>query len=133
MADKFNAGFVAKVARAIDANIVNQATQIGLVAMREVVTETPVDLGQARGGWKLTAMQKETRSPVAPPEGSTLPAPPVKIDGRLRAGGTLYLTNGVAHIVFLNEGSSKNAPPQFIEQSLVRAVNSVKSRGNIPV
>lgn len=56
---------------------------------------TPVDTGEARSGWKNRK---------------------VKSFGK-EVGG--FLINNVEHIVFLNDGSSQQAPKFFIEQVLL--------------
>ena len=75
---------------------------------------TPVDTGRARNSWILT--DKENRF----------------IDGRLSVANTnlvgaasdssitpLYITNGTPYIESLNEGSSKQAPARFVEQTVL--------------
>jgi len=57
---------------------------------------TPVDTGEARGGW----------------ENKTYMAPDGYLDGTI--------SNDVDHIVQLNKGSSKQAPKYFIEQVLMK-------------
>ena len=128
MPEPFNAAFIAKVKADIEQVTVEKQRQIGLIAFSEVVQETPVDTGQARGGWRLVGGERSYNNPGPQPKGSELAPPKIELTGKQQIvlGESIFLTNGVEHIVYLNEGTSENAPPQFIEQSLVRAVNKAK-------
>jgi predicted transcriptional regulator of viral defense system len=57
---------------------------------------TPVDTGEARSGWK----NKKKINPASNEEG--------------------VISNNVEHIVYLNNGHSKQAPRYFIEQVLTK-------------
>ena len=83
-----------------------------LIALTELKTVTPVDTGRARGSWVLskTGVVRDTKtSPVT-----------VQILGPIPSGSIerLYITNGTPYIRQLNTGSSKQAPPRFIESTL---------------
>lgn len=60
-----------------------------LDAHRELVLATPVDTGQARQGWEATTPTEE--------------------------GQVGIVENNVEHIVYLNDGHSKQAPTGFVE------------------
>ncbi len=65
-----------------------------LDAHRELVLATPVDTGQARQGW-------EAETPT-------------------KFGEEGVIENNVEHIVYLNDGHSKQAPSNFVEQIVDR-------------
>jgi hypothetical protein len=65
-----------------------------LNAYLELRKATPVDTGEAKGGWKLE--------------------PAVSVDDIAR------IENAVEHIVYLNDGHSQQAPRYFVEQTLMR-------------
>ena len=65
-----------------------------LDAHRDLVLATPVDTGQARQGWEATTPTKFGEAGV--------------------------IENNVEHIVYLNDGHSKQAPEQFVEQIVQR-------------
>ena len=58
-------------------------------ATKQLTVVTPVDTGEARRGWKLN-----------------------------KNGDVILIINEVEHIVYLNNGHSKQAPQYFIEQVL---------------
>lgn len=87
----------------------------------EVVPKTPVDTGQARGGW--TAM----KGSVTATQGGFGRIGPGAVEGRRKSsytetkrGGqvTLIIHNGVPHIVYLELGSSQQAPSGFVRQTM---------------
>lgn len=82
----------------------------------EVVPKTPVDTSQARGGW--TAMKGS---------GLGLEMGPGAAEGRRQSSYTeskrgkeasLTIHNGVPHIVYLELGSSQQAPSGFVRQTM---------------
>lgn len=90
---------------------------------------TPVDTGWARANWI-----PNIGSPVKVPRGSRTAV------GRASASqergvatvlasytvtkGKVYISNPVPYIVFLNEGSSKQAPAGFIQRAVRKAVTT---------
>ena len=57
----------------------------------DLVMETPIDTGEARAGWKVRRTSKGVN-----------------------------ITNDVDHITDLNEGSSQQAPSNFIEYTMMK-------------
>lgn len=51
----------------------------------------------------------------------------IKLD-KVKFGHTLYITNNVHYIDLLNEGYSTQAPPQFIENAVQKAIRGVYSQ-----
>jgi hypothetical protein len=88
---------------------------LALTFVGKVVPRTPVDTGQARGGWSAMG----GTSVLAKGPGAAL--------GRQQsdykestAGGqaSIEITNGVPHIVYLELGSSQQAPSGFVRLTL---------------
>lgn len=75
-----------------------------LAAFGDVVQATPVDTGNARNSWRLN-QTLETNASV-PYQG-------------------YRVENTTAYIQTLNDGSSAQAPPRFIEQSFLRYFDEV--------
>lgn len=94
----------------------------------------PVDTGFSRAGW--------IPSTQAPAPGPTT-RPPVRTDAEdaakrlfakhsdaakaLRDGyklqsGAVYITNNVAYVIYLNQGTSAQAPAMFIERAVETAI-----------
>ena len=65
-----------------------------LNAYLELRKATPIDTGEAQDGWE--------------------------IDKPLSLDDVAKITNEVEHIVYLNQGSSEQAPAYFVEQTLVK-------------
>ena len=112
--------------------------RIQLRAFQAITSATPVATGYARSGWTPTT--------EGTPDRSRDPAPTDNAAARAAAGrrfaentaranriaasyvltnGRVYLTNGVPYVVFLNEGSSSQAPARFVERAIAAAVASV--------
>jgi len=66
-------------------------------ATEQLKIVTPVDTGEARRGWKNK-----------------------KYTSILTGAQAGLITNEVEHIEYLNQGSSKQAPKYFIEQTLIK-------------
>ena len=116
---------------------VNKAVrQVALVADRELVLSTPVDTGRARSNWfvNLNSPNRQIFEPYVPGEkGSTASSnSQAAIDQAVltifkrQIGQDIYISNNLDYIGKLNEGSSAQAPAQFVEAAVQRAVNVVK-------
>lgn len=115
----FNAAFIRKVLQGTERVVIAKMDKIALTFHRTVVYATPVDLGQARAGWTFTLNTIDTSYPERPVGGATL-SPPASVPNRNanRIGDRYYIANFVPHIVYLNEGTSTQAPLKFVENSL---------------
>lgn len=111
--------------------------KLQLGVWQSLTSATPVDTGFARAGWTPS-----TGSPVA----DRLDAPPTKDAARSQGSqrqsanmaralniastykleqGQVFITNAVPYIVFLNEGSSSQAPSKFVERAINAAIRSL--------
>lgn len=106
---------------------IKKAMKVGIIeALRQVTISTPVDTGRARWGWYLSIKVPSTETP---PEGKYgVP----KINERMQAindnftiSDTLYLTNNVLYVTYLNNGTSRQAPAHFVEKSAAIAQQAV--------
>lgn len=90
---------------------------------------TPVDLGQARGGWKATADDIDLAIPDRPRRGeSTLPPPEVPtLAPSMDPERVYWITNNVAHITFLAHGSSSQAPSGWPDAALEQTRSAFES------
>lgn len=98
-----------------------------------VVIATPVDTGRARANW---------RPSIGAPITQTLPQPPNKgaglrsaleageeVAGRYKGGmnsPTVHITNSLPYIQYLNDGSSKQAPRNFVSTAILLAISAIK-------
>lgn len=104
-----------------------------LAVDQAVVLATPVDTGRARANW---------RPSIGAPITDTLPEPPNKGAGlrsaldageqvaRQYKGGnnspTVHITNSLPYIKYLNDGSSKQAPRNFVNTAILLAVSAIR-------
>lgn len=94
-----------------------------LVIARELVLSTPVDTSRARSNWVVGLGGAETAEVPASSAGATISAAESEI-ARRKAGQDIYISNNVPYIGRLNDGSSAQAPAQFVEQAIQRGVTS---------
>lgn len=100
------------------ATVVNQA----------VVLATPVDKGQARGGWQAgIASPPPGTDGALDKEGSATIAQNNATIKRRRRGQDVFISNNVGHIGPLNAGSSSQAPANFIEKAVAEGVAAVRN------
>ena len=91
---------------------------------------TPVDTGWARANW-IPYIGSASSSPVGnrPKTGQTAStAAQSKATAEVAGSytlskGKIVIANNVPYIVFLNEGSSKQAPSGFVQAAIARAIS----------
>jgi len=82
-----------------------------------VVPATPVDTGRARGAW-LPGVNANPGGEGSPdPSGQTAIASITSTGGQLRLNQVGVIANNVPYIGRLNEGSSKQAPANFVQKA----------------
>lgn len=93
-----------------------------------VVLATPVDTGRARANWQvgIGSPVKQATDETDPNGQPTISRNGSRISSR-KAGDTIYLSNNVAYIGYLNQGSSAQAPAGFVEQAVAQAVRTIHS------
>lgn len=118
------------IGRRVEENADAGAVQTALAVDQAVVVATPVDTGRARGNW-----QAQIGSPVREETNTTDKGGQATIDRnegiiRSRRGTSeIYISNNVPYIGRLNEGSSSQAPENFVQiavQAGVRAVHKLR-------
>jgi hypothetical protein len=85
---------------------------------------TPVDLGQARAGWKATVDDIDLSVPERP-KGNQKVAPPSvpDVSPSDNPNRVYWVTNNVHHITFLVAGSSSKAPSGFHDVAVAQTVS----------
>lgn len=122
MAEPFNQRFIKQVQAELRKQALEHMDTIALLSHSFLVQSTPVDLGQARAGWNFSKNKLDKTVPEKPARGTTLAPPPVAKPNARNWNDRYHISNFVAHIVFLNEGSSEQAPAKFVERDIKRAV-----------
>jgi hypothetical protein len=90
-----------------------------------VIGDTPVDTGRARGNWQTTV--------GAPKDGEiekrTMASARAEVAANLgQLGDTVYMTNNLPYIEFLEEGSSKQAPIGMVRRNFLRIAALLKRK-----
>lgn len=109
----------------------NVAKKTALDIMAAVVVPTPTDTGQARAGWLISTGSRTDAAPSREEfEAHQGDGIPPKMEGEevisrasdavegAEFGQVIFVQNNVGHIVFLNEGSSIQAPSKFVDMAV---------------
>ena len=95
-----------------------EARKVALGILRDVVLQTPVKTGRARGGWQASTTDTTTQLDRLDKDGS----PTITAEsGNITIGAdTYYIVNNLPYIERLNDGYSKQAPAKFVETAIKR-------------
>jgi hypothetical protein len=96
-----------------------------LGVLGRVVLATPVDTGFHRASWNASIGTPDERTPAPGAESYAPPATPLALPpaGPFEPG---YVTNAAPAIVFLNEGSSQQAPAHFVQRAIEEEVAALQ-------
>ena len=108
----------------------NQAViEMAGTILQTIVQATPVDTGRARGGWQAAvgaAPRGDTG--LLDRSGATAVAGGRARLATRRLGQDIFIANNVEYIGFLNQGSSAQAPANFVRQAIIEGVISFRQR-----
>lgn len=101
-----------------------------------VIDNTPVDTGKARSNWLVTLQRpaNTVREPFAPGErlglsetanANAAKAAAKRVIDSQRSGQSIIIQNNVPYIRALNDGSSQQAPRNFVEQAVKTGTEAV--------
>ena len=120
-------------ARRVTEGTANLVRKVAIVADQAVVLATPVDTGTARSNW-IVAMNSPSSKVIqsyAPSDGSgsaqAAIAQAAAVIGGYKSGDEIHITNNLEYIGDLNDGSSRQAPANFVEESILVASKAVQS------
>lgn len=124
-----------KLAADIPANAQRNFRRTVLVIDQALVTSTPVDTGRARSNWIVGAgPSTKAIDAYAPGEsGNTRAANTRAALAQAKAFldstelQVIYISNNLNYIVYLNEGSSAQAPAGFIEAAVQAGLDHVRT------
>lgn len=128
-------------ARVIEGRAVDLVKTVFQNVGTTVVYSTPIDTSRARMNWQATENQ--------PANGVILPYPAKPSDSSVGSSTALanirkiannytgspnglFLTNNVNYIQLLNNGSSNQAPRNFVAKSVITAAQSIKNIKLLP-
>lgn len=118
---------IRQIAQGVAVNVDREVIKTAGVIVSTVIPATPVDTGRARGNWQVSVGEAITRprERLDKTGGGTI-AEGVSRAGSYRPGQTIYITNNVPYIGNLNDGSSAQAPANFIEMAVRAAIRYVR-------
>lgn len=133
MADKFNKDFIRKVQEEIERKVIDRMDTLALHIHNRLTVATDVDYGQARAGWNIATNEIDFSIPKRPIQPKKtkglkvkkiiLPPPASRIKQKARKlGDSYFITNNVAHIKYMNEGTDSRPPTHFIEREIIQGV-----------
>lgn len=104
-----------------------------LAVDQAVVLATPVDTGRARANWRpsIGAMDTTTAPEPSSPGAGLREALAAGEDVAKRyVGGTnsptVHITNSLNYIQYLNDGSSRQAPRNFVNTAILLALSAIR-------
>jgi len=127
----------AKKIRAVGARVPENAAEgvrkLALRISQVLVVETPVKTGQARNNWFATVGSPSDKI-VEGTEGAFDKTGAARIvenseeiqTAPMKEGSSIYITNNLPYISKLNDGSSAQAPKNFVETAVITAEQSMK-------
>lgn len=125
-------------AQNLEANVDRLVRKVAIAADQAVVSGTPVDTGRARSNWlvEIGSTPAGTRAPYVPGEAGSTGAANTQAaldhaQDTVRGyrgsehSPEIHITNNLPYIEELNQGSSKQAPENFVEMAIHEAVKAV--------
>jgi len=117
------------IATGVEVNATELQRKVAAVVDQVVTLATPVDTGQARSNWQvgLDRAPDSVRPTLGPgTEGAqaAIDEARAKIAGS-HPGREIHITNNLPYIRRLNEGSSAQAPANFVEEGIARGAAAV--------
>lgn len=123
------------LSKAIPVNVKRGLKQTVLAIDQVLVTSTPVDTGRARSNWIVgSGPSNEAISAYFPGKDGASAA--ANAQAALQQAqdfldssdvSVIYISNNLAYIQYLNEGSSAQAPAGFVEAAVEAGVAAIKN------
>lgn len=133
---------VTVLAREIEKNATRLVRQVALAADSAVVTATPVDTGRARSNW-IVGINSDPNNPIdtySPGQfgstaGANVAAALAQAQtevSKVNNGDTVFISNNLDYIGKLNNGSSAQAPANFVIAAVRAGVDAVRRAKLVP-
>lgn len=110
--------------------------KVALVADQAIVTSTPVDTGRARSNWivqldsaadQIISAYSEGRSGSTESENTQAAIDQgSRVISNYQTGRVIHISNNLDYIQDLNDGTSAQAPPNFVEIAVMEAVEAIR-------
>jgi len=107
---------------------------VALDTLANLVETTPVLSGWARANWIANIGSPRSDDPIGSPERFSLgpqQASAVELLSYRKERGQIFITNRVPYINLLNAGSSTQAPANFVQRALLRAIRKNERRAEL--
>ncbi len=126
------------VTKDLQAFVERAMRRLQLRVFQALTSASPVDTGFFRAGWSPSTGSRQTGPADPPPQrqqaesqAATLFAKNSSEAARIAtayrlAAGPIFIVNGVSYGVFLNGGSSAQAPAMFVEQAIATGVQATQ-------
>lgn len=115
--------------RQIEINVDKAVAQTAIVIDQTVVSSTPVDTGRARANWQASIDTPITEPTEAEDQsGADTISRNNAVIKRRKSGQTVYISNNVAYIEALNNGSSAQAPANFVQLAVQAGISFLRRR-----
>ena len=112
-----------KFTDAVEEDIGEVAERVAIKMLRGLIFSSPVDTGRFRGAWVVGLKKRNTS---APDEGNVIGAPNlgigISIIKRHKKLDPIFISNNLPYAKRLNDGYSGQAPANFVERAIKRAV-----------
>lgn len=118
-----------KIADRLGIDVLIVQKKVAFDVFSDIVAATPIDTGRAMNNWNISA--NTPNHDVTDEGGNSSGIKTAKEAGAgaamlgLKPFSTVWISNSLPYIVFLNEGSSDQAPKQFVEQSVINNLASL--------
>ncbi len=130
-----------QLAVGVNANSQKAVRQVSQAVGYEVIEATPIDTSRAKYNWqssvglpKIGVLLAYPAAPSSPAEGSSIARASVDaatISYRGQVGG-VWIVNNLPYIGLLNNGSSAQAPADFVARAVLAGVRSISTVRLLP-
>ncbi len=120
-----------KIVESLGIEVVLVQKKLAFDIFSDIVGSTPIDTGRAMNNWNISVNTPDSNVTDEGGEESGISSSKEAEANTamigLRPFSTVWISNSLPYIVFLNEGSSDQAPSQFVERSIVNNLNSLSA------
>lgn len=132
-----------KIERTLEGAAERVMRKLQLRAWQALTSATPVDTGHARSSWtptlgspaanvlRIPADRKLAKREARQRRKANLSKAQKIATSYKLSQGPVFLTNAAPHIIYLNAGSSSQAPTNFVERAINKALRNL-GRGKNP-
>lgn len=110
-----------KFKKEVRGDINSEAKRIGLKILRSLTVISPVKTGRFKANW-IVGIKKRVRSTTTSTDkggGPTFAKGSPKINSK-NLGDTIFISNNLPYAKALNDGSSQQAPANFVQSAIQR-------------